>query len=105
MKTRTFRGAAVGTGLVLALLLQSACSDRQEPADAEAGLDAQPASSEKPADTIGGSRTASGPPLNDTGVVFAGNHPRTVNQDCKGIISPDDEWVMDETFDRLEFVG
>lgn len=105
MKTISFRGVAVGTGLALALLLQAACSDKPEPTGTQVVPDERPASVEKSPESIGGSRTASGTPLNDTGVVFAGNHPRTVNQDCKGIISPDDEWVMDETFDKLEFVG
>ncbi len=43
--------------------------------------------------------------LNDTGVVFAGNHPRTVNDNCEGIIDATDEWVMGEQFEKLTFSG
>lgn len=43
---------------------------------------------------------------NDTGIVFSGNHPRTINPACEpGVISPDDEWLMGETFESLSFVG
>ena len=44
--------------------------------------------------------------LNDTGVQFAGNHPRTINIDgCEGKINPEDEWVFGESFTRLDLPG
>lgn len=105
MKRKSFRRVAGGTGLILALLLQSACADRPDTTDSGPVPDDKPAedTASVEASEAGAAEVAS--QLNDTGVVFAGNHPRTVNQDCKGVIDPDDEWVMDETFDTLEFSG
>lgn len=43
---------------------------------------------------------------NDTGIVFSGNHPRTINETCEpGVIATDDEWLMGETFESLSFRG
>jgi hypothetical protein len=43
---------------------------------------------------------------NDTGIVFSGNHPRTINETCEaGVISTGDEWLMGETFETLSFSG
>lgn len=43
---------------------------------------------------------------NDTGIVFSGNHPRTINQACEpGVIATDDEWLMGEAFEELSFSG
>lgn len=42
---------------------------------------------------------------NDTGIDFGGNHPRTVNEECKGEIDATDEWLMGEEFAALRFSG
>lgn len=43
---------------------------------------------------------------NDTGILFSGNHPRTVNDIClPGEIDHDDEWLMGETFEESRFFG
>lgn len=43
---------------------------------------------------------------NDTGVLFSGNHPRTVNDTClPGEIDHDDEWLMGEEFEQSHFFG
>lgn len=105
MKTHCFRGLAAGTGLILVLITQSACSGKPDPAGSEPALTAKSEQNDATIAAAGESTAGFTSPLNDTGVVFAGNHPRTVNQDCKGVIDPDDEWVMDETFEKLEFSG
>lgn len=105
MKTISFRGLAASTGLILALLLHSACSDKPDPVDSASAPDKKPLSDNATAQSSAKDADAIEYSLNDTGVVFAGNHPRTVNQDCKGVIDPEDEWVMDESFEKLEFSG
>ena len=43
--------------------------------------------------------------INDTGILYGANHPRTVNESCEGRIDPSDEWLKGETFESLEFFG
>lgn len=43
---------------------------------------------------------------NDTGILFSGNHPRTVNETCMpGEIDYSDEWLMGEEFEQSHFYG
>lgn len=43
---------------------------------------------------------------NDTGIVFSGNHPRSINENCiDGVIDDTDEWLMGEQFAELRFRG
>lgn len=43
---------------------------------------------------------------NDTGILFSGNHPRTVNDECiPGEIDHSDEWLRGEEFEQSHFFG
>lgn len=97
-KTLSERGLNINTfclkpcGIATIIFLVAACSGNNsstEPVKEDASLYAAAAARQ-----------------NDTGIVFSGNHPRTINETCQvGIIDPDDEWSKGEDFPKLELVG
>ncbi len=106
------RFARSRTSLLMILVAAFAgCSspENAEPATVAPEQTAKGAQSEEDAGTRSGTGIAESAPrqfrLNDTGVVFAGNHPRTVNDTCEGVIDATDEWVMGEQFEKLTFNG
>ena len=92
-------------------LLVSGCSKAPDPAGAERPAPAEPQAEAAPVSAPAPDPAAETPaaaprhPLNDTGMLVAGNHPRTLSDTCKGVIDPQDDWVMGETFDHLDLPG
>lgn len=87
------------------LLVLAACSDDKAvnpPQSPAAGADATGA----PQADISALYAAAAARQNDTGILFSGNHPRTLNTGCQpGTIDPADEWLMGEVFEVLTFSG
>ena len=84
-----------------------ACSNSSNPVspDAEMRMSGSPGAAEQAQSNKSTIRFPVLKALNDTGIVFGGDYPKGINDDCSGAVDPSHHWAENEEFSELTYRG